>query len=427
MIWGCQSEARLPAGFPDPARDREKRCPRGRLQGRKGNSNMTGELSLERLLAEAFNKRASDLHLVVPARPTLRVNGKLEPIEGLPPLTPEESERLCFSILSEKQKQQFEENREFDFSYSLGECMRFRANYCFQRGSVSAAFRIVRCEIPGFEELGLPGETLGKICRLDSGYVICTGATGSGKSTTLAAMINHVNRHLNKHIITIEDPIEYLFTNESSIIQQRALGDDTLSFASALKHCLRHDPDMILVGEMRDLETIKISLTAAITGHLVFSTLHAGQAVEAIHRVIDVFPPEQQQQVRLQLSISLSAVIAQKLLPRADGSGQVIATEMLVATPPIRHLIREGKPQEIRAHLEMGLASGMHTLNHSLARLWEAKSITRQVALAASPYPRDLEILLTARRKTGEAGAKQDGADGRGAVTLPFDDTRESR
>ena len=327
------------------------------------------------------------------ALPCLRIDGELVLLET-PALTQSACRELCYSILNDEQKARFENVKELDFSYGISGVGRFRVNYYYQRSSVSAAFRLIPTEIPDFEQLGLPASVLKKFCSLSRGFVLASGATGSGKSTTLAAMINYINEYRKCHIITIEDPIEYLFRHRKSIVNQRELGGDTLSFSEALKHTLREDPDVVLVGEIRDLETVSSALKLAETGHLVLSTLHCGEAIESINRIIDIFPTNQQQQTRVQLSLTLSGVIAQQLIPRAGGQGRVLATEVMVVTPAIRNLIREGKPQEIISHMQMGMNLEMETMNRSLLRLYRKKEITCLTAINASSNPKELEELL---------------------------------
>ncbi|MFA5393184.1 MAG: type IV pilus twitching motility protein PilT [Candidatus Ratteibacteria bacterium] len=354
-------------------------------------------MKINELLTLAAEKNASDLHLSPNIAPCLRVDGELVFTETTA-LNAESCKDLCYSILTEEQKTRFENFKELDFSYGIPGVGRFRVNYYYQRGSISGAFRLILTETPNFQELGLPIPVMQKFCSLSRGFILATGATGSGKSTTLAAMINQINENRKCHIITVEDPIEYLFKHKKSIVNQRELGGDTLSFSEALKHMLREDPDVVLVGEMRDLETVSSALKLAETGHLVLSTLHCGEAVESINRIIDIFPTNQQQQTRVQLSLTLYGVISQQLLPRMDGKGRVLATEVMVVTPAIRNLIRENKPQEIVSHLQMGLNLGMETMNRSLLRLYRKKEISLETAINASSNPKELEELIN--RKT---------------------------
>ncbi len=350
-------------------------------------------MKIDDLLMLAVEKKASDLHLTAGAPPVLRIDGELV-MQEMPALTTETCKELCYSLLNESQKERFENSKELDFSYGISGVGRFRINLYYQRGSVSAAFRLIPTQIPSFEDLGLPVSTLKKFCSLPRGFILVTGATGSGKSTTLAAMVDYISEHYNYHIISIEDPIEYLFKHKKSVVNQRELGGDTLSFAEALKRALREDPDVVLVGEMRDLETVSSALKIAETGHLVLSTLHCGETVESINRIVDIFPPGQQQQIKVQLSLTLHGVIAQQLLPRANGKGRVLATEVMVVNPAIRNLIREGKPQEIYSHIQMGTELGSETMNRCLLRLYRRGEITLETALNASPNPGELQDLI---------------------------------
>lgn len=354
-------------------------------------------MKINELLTLAAEKKASDLHLSPDIPPCLRINGELIFLETAA-LTAESCQDLCYSILAETQKTRFEKSKELDFSYGITGVGRFRVNYYYQRGSISGAFRLILTETPTFQQLGLPVPIMQKFCSLSRGFILATGATGSGKSTTLASMINQINENRRCRIITVEDPIEYLFKHKRSIVNQRELGGDTLSFSEALKHTLREDPDVVLVGEMRDLETVSSALKLAETGHLVLSTLHCGEAIESINRIIDIFPSGQQQQIRVQLSLTLYGVIAQQLLPRMNGEGRVLATEIMVVNPAIRNLIRENKPQEIISHLQMGLNLGMETMNRSLLRLYRKKEISLETAINASSNSKELEEMIS--RKT---------------------------
>jgi len=350
-------------------------------------------VTIDTLLKLTVEKGASDLHLSAGTPPCLRIDGELQFCD-LPPLTAELCHELCYSLLEHEQKRRFETFKELDFSHGVSGLGRFRVNYYYQRGSIGAAFRPILTEVPGFDVLGLPQAAVRKLASMPKGFVLVVGPTGSGKSTTLASMINYINHTQRSHIITIEDPIEYLFRHHTSVIHQREMGGDTLSFAESLKHVLRQDPDVVLVGEMRDLETVVAALNIAETGHLVFSTLHCGEAVEAISRVIDIFPIGQQQQVKVQLSLTLSGVIAQQLLPRASGKGRVLATEVMLVNTAIKNLIREGRPQEIYSHLQMGSKHGMSTMNQSLYRLYRQKEISLETALNASSNQKELETLI---------------------------------
>ncbi len=330
-------------------------------------------------LEEVVAQGASDLHLTVNAPPMLRINGSLQPAGSTQPWSREKVVAALFSILSPSQKEIFEKELELDFAYTISSDSRFRVNIYQQRGSMGGAFRIIPTELKQLKALGVP-ETVGNFAQLARGLVLVTGPTGSGKSTTLAALIDLVNSTRADHIVTVEDPIEFLHNHKESIVNQREVGSDTHSFASALKHVLRQDPDVILIGELRDLETISVALTAAETGHLVFATLHTQDAPQTIDRVIDVFPPHQQGQVRAQLAATLQGVICQSLVKRADGKGRAVATEVLVTTSAISNLIREGKTYQIVSMMQAGRAQGMHTMDQHLADLVKAGTITYEAA-----------------------------------------------
>ncbi len=350
-------------------------------------------MKIEKLLRLTIEKKASDLHLSAGIPPHFRIDGELVAAD-LPSLTKEDCRELSYSILNEGQKNRFEKFKELDFSYGISGLGRFRINLYWQRGSISVAFRPIPFEIPTFEELGLPVNEMRKFASLNSGFILITGPTGSGKSTTLASLIDYINQTRHCHIISIEDPIEYLFKHKKSIVNQRELGEDTLSFSEGLRHILREDPNVIFIGEMRDLETISSALTLAETGHLVLSTLHIGEATETVNRIIDIFPAAQQNQVKVQLSLTLSGVVVQQLLPLANGKGRVLATETMIVTSAIRNLIREGKPQEIYSHLQMGTRSGMKTMNRSLYELYQQKKIVLETALRRSPRLEELKNML---------------------------------
>ncbi|OIQ83583.1 twitching mobility protein [mine drainage metagenome] len=330
-------------------------------------------------LHEVILQGASDLHLTVNAPPMLRVHGSLRPAGSAEPWSQERVISALESILSPSQLEIFERELEFDFAYAISGDARFRVNIYQQRGSMGAAFRIIPTELKQLKELGVP-ESVGNFSQLPRGLVLVTGPTGSGKSTTLAAMIDLVNSTRADHIVTVEDPIEFLHKHKKSIVNQREVGSDTHSFGAALKHVLRQDPDVILIGELRDLESISVALTAAETGHLVFATLHTQDAPQTIDRIIDVFPPHQQGQVRAQLAATLQGVVCQTLLKRADGTGRVVATEILVTTPAIANLIREGKSYQIVSMMQAGRAQGMHTMDQHLADLVNAGTITYETA-----------------------------------------------
>jgi twitching motility protein PilT len=329
---------------------------------------------------------------VVGAPPVIRVRGQLQRLEG-PPLTPQDTRDLVYSILSNDQRKKLETEWQVDFSYSVPNLGRFRVNAYMQRASIGAAFRLIPAKIKTIEELELP-PVLHDLSRKPRGFVLVTGPTGSGKSTSLAALIDEINRSRKEHIMTIEDPIEFLHLHKSCIVNQRELGNDAQSFGLALKAALRQDPDVILVGEMRDLETISTALTAAETGHLVFATLHTQDTAQTIDRIIDVFPPYQQQQVRVQLSVALQGIVTQQLLPTADGSGRVVAAEILMLTPAVRNLIREGKTHQIYSVLQTSGGKGMQSMDAALAQLVRQGKITRELAESRSGSPEELRRLM---------------------------------
>ncbi len=333
------------------------------------------------LLKLTVEKDASDLHIVVGRPPVLRVDGILHDVEDMPPLSAADTHRFIYSILTDLQKQKFEEKKELDFSLSISNIARFRVNVHFQRGSVASAFRVILSKIRNFEELSLPKTLCETLARRPFGLIMITGPTGSGKSTTLAAMVDLINRERECHIITIEDPIEYLHSHKKALIEQREVNEDTFSFANALKYVLRQDPDVIMVGEMRDLETIGAAITAAETGHLVFSTLHTVDVVQTMDRIIDVFPPYQQDQIRIQLAGVIEGVLCQKLLPSSMARGREISVEIMIATEAIRSLIREGKTHQIYAMLEAGGKYGMQTMDRALINLYKKGRIKKEMAL----------------------------------------------
>src|SRR5687768_11810425 len=337
--------------------------------------------------------RASDVHLSPGFAPAVRARGKITPLDDYPPLTPQDTREIVYSILNDSQRKAFENNLQLDLAYAIPGVARFRVNVFFQRGAISAAFRHIPEKIESLESLGLP-QILEEFCRKPRGFVLVTGPTGSGKSTSLASMIDLINEERAEHILTIEDPIEFLHKHKQCIVNQREIGSDAIDFAGALKSALREDPDVILVGEMRDLETISTALTAAETGHLVFATLHTQSTAQTVDRIIDVFPPHQQQQVRMQLSIALQGIVTQQLLPTADGSARVCASEVLVPTPAIRNLIREGKTHQIYSTLQTSGAVGMQTMDSHLAQLVRAGTITRTLAEQRASVPEEFKRLL---------------------------------
>jgi twitching motility protein PilT len=351
------------------------------------------DLDFADVLLEVIDRRASDLHITAGSPPMLRVRGRLTPLEGYPSLTPTDTREIIYSILSNAQRQRLENDWQIDFAYQIPGAARFRVNAYFQRASLGAAFRLIPFEIVPLETLGLPA-AVSEFAKKPRGLVLVTGPTGSGKSTTLASLINVINETREEHIMTIEDPIEFLHRHKKCIVNQRELGADATSFGHALKAALRQDPDVILVGEMRDLETIGTAITAAETGHLVFATLHTQDTPQTIDRIIDVFPSSQQGQVRAQLSVALQGIMTQTLLPTADGAGRCVATEVLVPTPAVRNLIREAKSHQIYSVLQTGGAHGMQTMDASLAQLVRAGKITRQLAESRAHSPEEFRRLI---------------------------------
>jgi twitching motility protein PilT len=350
------------------------------------------ELHVNDLLAKVTELGASDLHLTVGIPPTVRIHGAITPLEGFPVLNGSEIRRMMYSILNARQREKFEGELELDTSYSVPNMGRFRVNVFIQRDSVGAVMRAIPFEIVPLERLGLP-LSITALAALPRGLVLCTGPTGSGKSTTLASLVDVINVGKALHIMTVEDPIEFLHHHKKSIVNQREVGEDTKSFAIALKHVLRQDPDVILVGEMRDLETISTALTAAETGHLVFGTLHTQDAPQSIDRIIDVFPAHQQQQIRVQLASALQGVVCQQLVPRINGTGRVVACEVLIATPAVRNLIREGKTHQVYSTMQAGGRYGMQTMDQSLANLVRAGQIGMDAALERCANEDDLRRL----------------------------------
>jgi twitching motility protein PilT len=344
------------------------------------------------VLLDVLRIKASDLHLTAGSPPMVREKGRLRPLE-YPVLTSQQTREIIYSILTNDQRKKLENEWQIDFAYSIPGQARFRVNAYFQRASLGAAFRLIPNEMPALDDLGLP-PVLRELTNKPRGFVLVTGPTGSGKSTTLAAMLDVINKERHEHIMTIEDPIEFLHRHQNCIVNQRELGSDAQSFALGLKAALRQDPDVILVGEMRDLETIATALTAAETGHLVFATLHTQDTAQTVDRIVDVFPPAQQHQVRVQLSVSLQGIVTQQLLPTADGQSRVCATEILVPTPAVRNLIREGKTHQIYSALQTGGAHGMQTMDAALVDLVRRHKITRELAEARSSSPEELRRLM---------------------------------
>ena len=350
------------------------------------------EFDFADVLMQVMERNASDLHLTAGSPPLIRYHGQLHALD-YPVLTPQVTREVIYSILTNDQRQKLENDWQIDLAYSIPGRARFRVNAYFQRASMSAAFRLIPQNMPKLQTLGLP-KTLEDFTKKPRGFVLVTGPTGSGKSTTLAAMIDLINDTRHEHILTIEDPIEFLHMHKKCIVNQRELGADAKSFAAALKAGLRQDPDVILVGEMRDLETISTALTAAETGHLVFATLHTQDTAQTVDRIVDVFPPSQQQQVRVQLSVALQGIVTQQLLPLASGSGRCVATEVLVPTPAVRNLIREGKTHQIYSALQTGAQFGMQTMDTSLAELVRDGKISRTLAESRSGAPEELRRLM---------------------------------
>jgi twitching motility protein PilT len=355
-------------------------------------------ITLHELLKNMVEQGATDLHITTNSPPVIRIDGALDRLP-YPPFTAPETKRLAYSVLTDAQKHRLEETLELDLSFGIKGLARFRANIFFQRGAIAGAFRRIPYEILDFKQLGLP-PVIESMCEKPRGLVLVTGPTGSGKSTTLAAMIDRINATKPLHIVTIEDPIEYLHTHKTAMLNQRELHQDTLSYANALRSVLREDPDVVLVGEMRDLETVEAALQIAETGHLTFATLHTNSAPQTINRIIDVFPEHQQSQIRAQLSFVLEGILCQSLLPKAGGKGRVLACEVLIPNAAVRNLIREDKVHQIYSTMQTGqLKHGMQTFNQSLATLYQRRSITLQQAISYSSNPEELQDMIN--RGTG--------------------------
>ncbi|MCH7904678.1 MAG: type IV pilus twitching motility protein PilT [Armatimonadetes bacterium] len=363
-----------------------------KVTGSVGKPKTLEDLHIDELLNVIVDRSCSDLHICVDSEPVIREDGALKRL-NYEKFTPQQSQRMMYEIIADAQIQQFETTLELDFSYQLPHRARFRVNMYRERGSIAGAFRLISNRIPTVRELNLPA-ILDQLSERPRGLVLVTGPTGSGKSTSLAAMINHVNATRALHIITIEDPIEYLHSHRLCIINQRELGTDTKKFSNALRACLREDPDVILVGEMRDTETIALAITAAETGHLVFATLHTNNAAESIDRIIDVFPPGQQEQIRVQLSNNLVAVCAQQLLPRASGPGRIPAMEIMVATPAIRNLIRENKTHQIPSIIQTSAAAGMMSMDQCLRNMYMKGLITLEEAMLRCMNQKELSKMI---------------------------------
>ena len=363
--------------------------------------------TIHQLLKVMIDRGASDLHITTGSPPQLRIDGSLVPLKTNP-LNPIETKALCYTVLSEEQTVRFEKSNELDLSFGVRGLSRFRANIFMQRGAVAGAFRAIPFRVMTFEELGLP-PVVADMANLPRGLVLVTGPTGSGKSTTLASIIDKINREKRHHILTIEDPIEYLHPNKLCVVNQREIGSDTVSFKNALKYVLRQDPDVVLVGEMRDTETIEAALTISETGHLVFATLHTNGTISSINRIIDAFPAHQQSQVRSQLSFVLQGVLCQNLIGRADGPGRALALEIMIPDPAIRNLIREDKVHQIYSSMQIGQSeSGMQTFNQSLYALYARRIISHEDALNRSPDPAELKRIID-EQATRAAAAQRRG------------------
>jgi twitching motility protein PilT len=364
-------------------------------------------VNLRTLLEEMIERDASDLHITAGERPKLRIDGHMTNSNAEFVLSPKDTLQLAYSILTENQKKRFETEDELDFSFGIANLARFRGNCFKQRGCISMVIRQIPFSIKTFEELGLP-HVIAKFAERPRGLVLVTGPTGSGKSTTLAAMVDKINRERKGHIITVEDPIEFIHRHQGCIVNQREVGTDTKSFANALKYALREDPDTILIGEMRDLETISAALTIAETGHLAFATLHTNSAVEAITRIIDVFPSNQQAQVRAQLAFVLEGIVTQCLIPKAKGRGRAMAAEILVVTPAIRALIRDKKEHQITSMMQSGKKYGMQTLNDALYQLYMAREVTAEECLRVSSEPNEFLRMIGQQPMDHEGAVQMD-------------------
>jgi twitching motility protein PilT len=362
--------------------------------------------TLSELLKRMVDSGGSDLHITTNSPPRIRLHGELKPLEDVPPLGPADTKQLAYSILTDSQKHRFEEDLELDFSFGIRNIARFRGNLFNQRGSVAGVFRVIPFEIKSFEQLQLP-PILRKLCERPRGLILVTGPTGSGKSTTLATMLNLINETRHEHMITIEDPVEFVHPHKKCLVNQREVHSDTHSFANSLRAALREDPDIVLIGEMRDLETIESALRIAETGHLTFGTLHTNSASSTINRIIDVFPSHQQSQIRAQLSLVLEAILCQALLPRADGRGRVMGMEILIPNPAVRNLIREDKVHQIYSTMQSGQDKyGMQTFNQALYSLYQQRLITLEMALSRSSNPDELQDMINRGGAAGGAAPR---------------------
>ena len=361
--------------------------------------------NMHQLLKGMIEKGASDLHITTGTPPQLRIDGTLHPLK-MPPLSPQETKQLCYSVLTDAQKHRFEETNELDLSFSVQKLSRFRGNVFVQRGNVAGAFRAIPFKILSFDELNLP-PIVAELAKRPRGLILVTGPTGSGKSTTLASIIDRINTDRNEHIVTVEDPIEYLHPHKGCVVNQREVGADTSGFKEALKYILRQDPDVVLIGELRDLETVEAALTVAETGHLCFATLHTNSAVQTINRIVDVFPPYQQSQIRQQLSFVLEGVMCQTLIPRANGPGRVLSLEVMVPNAAIRNLIREDKIHQLYSAMQVGQGKfGMQTMNQSLADLYHKRMVSMEDATGRSSHPEELRDMI-AQGPGGIGGLKK--------------------
>lgn len=350
-------------------------------------------ISMEELLTLLIQRGGSDLHLSVGSPPRIRIDGRLVAME-FEPLTQEVNQKLIYSVLTSDQIARFEKGLELDCSFGFAGHGRFRTNVLMQRGTIGAVLRVIPFEVFNFDQLGIPAKVCEDLSNLPKGLVLVTGSTGSGKSTTLASMINYINEQKAMHIVTIEDPIEFIHKNKRCLVTQREVGSDTRAFPAALRAVLRQDPDVVLIGEMRDMETIEAALTLAETGHLTFATLHTSDAVQTINRIVDVFPSHQQQQIRTQLSFTLQGVFCQQLLPRASGRGRALAAEIMICNPAIRSLVRENKAHQIYSIIQTGGRTGMKTMNQSLADLYKGNIVTYDEAVSVAPDPSEFQRLL---------------------------------
>lgn len=350
-------------------------------------------VTIEDLVQQLVEREGSDLHLCSGTPPMIRVHGRLVATDN-EVLEPEDVRKIVFSILDNDQIRRFEKEQELDMAFGISGLGRFRTNVFYQRGSVGAVLRVIPNQMPAMESLGLPLDVCESLCMLRKGLVLVTGSTGSGKSTTLASMIDFINARRNDHIVTIEDPLEFVHRNKNCLVTQREVGTDTPTFKSALRRVLRQDPDVIMVGELRDLESVSAALTVAETGHLTFGTLHTNDAVQSINRLIDVFPPHQQQQVRTQLSFSLEGVFSQQLITRADGRGRVLASEILISTPAVSALIRDDKAHQVPSVIQTGAKLGMRTMNQSLYELYRTRQITYEEAISRSTDGEELKRIF---------------------------------